>query len=279
MFSRKTFIAAVLIVLFIANVVILAVPAKRGEPLRPLAGVLLSVIAPVEDAVTRAFSCAGSLWTHYFACVSESYRIEELEALLSRAGEERNKDRELALENRRLSEMLDLARRTPCKTLAARVVAEGPSQWFKSIVINRGTADGVDRGFPVVTSLGVVGRVVETAPHYCQVLRITDPNSAMDARIARNRVRGVVVGGGKNGPCSFKYVEKKEDVEPGDAVVTSGLDRVFPRGLAVGSVCAVSKGGEGMFQEISIMPHVNFSKMEEVLVVLSPCPTFSGEMP
>jgi rod shape-determining protein MreC len=148
----------------------------------------------------------------------------------------------------------------------AKVVGEDPTRWFKSIIIDRGSADGIKPGDPVVMPEGIVGRVAEVARGYSLVLLLIDPNHAVDARISRTRARGVVVGGREAG-CNMLYVLKKEDVAPGDTVITTGLDNSYPPGLVVGSVSSLSAQSEGMFKAVTVLPFVAFDKIEEVLVL------------
>lgn len=152
--------------------------------------------------------------------------------------------------------------------MAAQVIARDPTPWFRTVTINKGKADGLRKGMPVVIPEGVVGQVVATTGGYARVLLIIDPNNAVDALVQRSRARGVV-SGGPGGACQFKYVLRKEDVRLGDTLVTSGLDRVFPKGFRVGMVSGLFRRHAGIFQEVTISPAVDFDKLEEVLVILT----------
>jgi rod shape-determining protein MreC len=120
-----------------------------------------------------------------------------------------------------------------------------------------------------VVPKGIAGQVTEVSSHYSKVLLIIDPNSAVDALVQSDRARGIIKGDAA-GRCLFKYVLRKNDIAVGDIVVSSGLDGVFPKGLAVGKVSSIFKPKAGIFQEVTVTPYVDFEKLEEVLVVLNP---------
>jgi rod shape-determining protein MreC len=114
-----------------------------------------------------------------------------------------------------------------------------------------------------------VGQITEVSSHYSKVLLIIDPNSAVDALVQSDRARGIIKGDAA-GELILKYVLRKSDIAVSDTVVSSGLDGVFPKGLAVGQVSGVFKPKAGIFQEVTVTPFVDFEKLEEVLVVLNP---------
>jgi len=120
-----------------------------------------------------------------------------------------------------------------------------------------------------VVPKGIAGQVTDVSANYSKVLLIIDHNSAVDALVQNDRARGIIQGDAA-GQCLFKYVLRKHDIKIGDIVVSSGLDGVFPKGLAVGYVSAVVKPKSGIFQEVTVIPYVDFEKLEEVLIVLNP---------
>jgi rod shape-determining protein MreC len=133
-------------------------------------------------------------------------------------------------------------------------------------LVNKGEKDGVAKDMAVVTSEGVVGRVIEVSLHTAKVLLMTDPNSAMDVIVQRSRTQGIMEGKVEE-VCVLKYVQKNEDVQVGDKVITSGLGGIFPKGLMTGTVTKVERKRPGIFQYIEITPSVDFSRLEEVLIL------------
>ncbi len=268
MLSKKMAIALALVLLFILSAVLLPSPTRQGPEPHPAAGVVLTIFGPFQEVAALVAGFTVSTWETYFDLVSTSRENHQLKNELAKAQESLNRLDETKRQNDRLRELLGFARQAERKIVTALVIAEDPSEWYNAIIINRGEADGVRKGLAVVTHHGVVGKVINTGYRYSQVLLITDPNSAMDARIARTRARGILEGA-RQGRCGFKYVMRQQEVTAGDMVVTSGMDRVFPPGLAVGTVEKTFSDGQSMFQEIVVSPHVDFSKLEEVLVILS----------
>lgn len=173
---------------------------------------------------------------------------------------------EYRLENERLKRLLDFTENQQTRGVAARVIGADATSWFATATIDKGSAQGVKEGMAVVNDQGLVGRVVRCAPHSSRVLLVTDASSAVATLVERTRTRGVARGTGEG--LTLDYVALPEDVEPGDVVVTSGLGGVFPKGLPLGTVTAVTRGGFGMFQSITVLPAVDVTRLEEVLVVL-----------
>jgi len=121
---------------------------------------------------------------------------------------------------------------------------------------------------PVLIPEGVVGQVIDAGGNYSKVLLIIDQNSAVDAVVQKNRARGVVKGVSSD-RCILKYVVRRHDIEPGDNIVTSGFDGVFPGGLYIGYVEKIYQSSAGLFHEVEIKPYADFEKIEEVLVLKS----------
>jgi rod shape-determining protein MreC len=143
--------------------------------------------------------------------------------------------------------------------------------WFRSLTLDKGEQDGVRLDAAVISATGVVGRVFAVGPHAARVQVLLDRDSGAAALVERSRVSGVVSGqvrASEQGSedLALKYVSERSDVVVGDVVVTSGLDRIFPRGLMVGRVRAVTTG-TGLFKEILVAPSARFERLEEVMVV------------
>lgn len=173
---------------------------------------------------------------------------------------------ELREENERLRRLLGYVDETPWQTVAARVIAEDASSWFRTIEIDRGYEDGISEGLPVVNATGLVGRVVRVAAHSARVLLITDASSAVAVLVQDQRIRGVCRGQGEVMALDFALLQ--DEIQVGDGVITSGLGGVFPKGLVVGYVRAVQREQFGLFQTVEVEPAVDFARLEEVLVVL-----------
>lgn len=205
----------------------------------------------------------------YFYLVGIQNQNNELQQNQLRLAQKLNRMKELEGENLRLRSILGLVDRTPFFQFAAEVIARDATSLFKSIRINKGGRDGVDRGMAVINGEGVVGHVLRTYPGFADVSLVTDPNTAVDAINQRSRVRGIVVGW-EGSKAQMKYVLRSDDIKPGDIIVTSGMGGFYPKGLPIGTVVRTDRVKYDITQFVEIAPFVNFSKLEEVLLLRKP---------
>jgi len=256
------------VVLIAANIIALSVSSRYYLSFGS-GRVALSLVAPFQAVVTRSVRFGRDLWHHYFFLVSAAKEIDDYKTALRFAQQKNNRLHELKLTNVRLRSLLNFQKTVISRVLAAEVIGKDPSPWYKTVIIDKGKDDGVAQGMAVVIPEGIAGQVMDVSDKYSKVLLIIDPNSAVDALVQRTRARGIVKGE-SSGRCLFKYVLRKYDVGVGDKVVSSGLDGIYPKGLAVGHVSRVIRRTAGIFQEVTVTPFVDFEKLEEVLVVLNP---------
>jgi rod shape-determining protein MreC len=258
-------VAAVLLILSLA---VISYSTARLSETGFLRKTVLEAAAPVEDAVNISLKGLHDAWKRYLFLVGledENRRLRKQNAAIS---DQLNRYLEGHIEGMRLRKLLNLTVDLPNRTVAARVVDRSRTSLFKMILINKGTADGLRVGLPVLSEQGVVGRIIETAWHASQVLLLIDENSNIDALIQRSRAQGILQGAGAAG-CNLKYISRVEEVQVGDVVLSSGLAGVFPKGLLIGVVTGASRKGEGLFQKIDVAPAVDFGKVEEVLALIS----------
>ncbi len=266
MFSKKTLIIITTIALVLINIVIISIGARSQSEFGFFQRVAIEVLAPCQRSVTSIFQYIYGTWSRYFGLILVEEKNRQLRAAIRSLKDEVNSLKESEIANRRLRALLDFKSVVSDETIPAEVIGKEPSKWFKTFIINKGTADGIRRGMPVVAPDGIVGQVINVSYHYSKVLLIIDQNSAVDALVQRTRSRGIVEGGGR-GACRFEYVLRKADVREGDVVISSGLGGVFPKGLRVGYVSDIVKSHAGIFQGVVLQPYVDFAKLEEVFVV------------
>jgi len=231
------------------------------------ARVLFETVGSLQKAVTVSVGAVEAFWEEYFYLVNAREENKRLRQKIGELEAQINSLHEDSLANQRLKRLLKFKLSLDQPVLGGRVVASDPNAWFKTIIIDRGTADGLKNGMPVVTHEGVVGRIIALTPHFAKVLLVTDYNSSVDALVQRNRVRGIMAGQSAD-TCQLKYVLKHDDLVKSDILVTSGLGGVFPKGLKLGTIYKISKKEHGIFLEVEVTPAVNFRKLEEVLVIL-----------
>lgn len=227
---------------------------------------LLQLLTPVQNLADHLWSGFGGVWSRYLWLVDTADKNARLERENQRLKAELDGVREVRLSNDRLQTLLDFRLTLGQSALPAQVVGEDASSWARTVLINKGADDGVAEGLPVVVPEGVVGRVIRTAPRQSRVLLITDASSALAVLVQRNRTRGVCRGRGD--ALTFDFALRQEDIAVGDQIVTSGTGGVFPKGLAVGLVTQLTREDFGLFQSILVTPSVDFSRLEEVLVLL-----------
>jgi rod shape-determining protein MreC len=175
--------------------------------------------------------------------------------------------RALAQRSVTLQELLDLRSGTALQTVAAEVIAADATPGFRTITINRGSRHGIEPDMAVLAADGVVGRVIgSVAPHAARVQLLIGRNAGAGGLIERSRAGGVVMGQDDDPPLLLEYVSNLADVEPGDVVVTSGIEGIYPAGFVIGAVEAVERG-TGLYKTIRVRPAVDFSGLQHVLVV------------
>ncbi len=219
----------------------------------------IQVTAVVVGGVTDA-------WHNY---VDLRHVREENQRLQGQAASMQRRIQQLeeqALETQRLQRLLALRDNGRLDGLAARVVGKDPTNWFKTILVNRGSRDGVKRNMPVISPDGLVGRVLEATLTTSTVQLFTDPVSAVGGLLQRTRVTGIVSGGLAAG-ARVRYLPLLADVAVGDEVITSGMGGVFPKGIPIGRITAVDRRSGALFQEATLQPAADLSRLEEVLIV------------
>lgn len=266
MFSRKMVLMVGVMVLIAVNIIVLSVSSKRFTSFG-IERIAISFISPFQELVTRATRFTRDIWYQYFYLVTVTRQNQILSNRLNQALEKNNQWQETELANARLRDLLDFEKTISEMVVAAEVIGKDPSAWFKTLIIDKGKADGLTRGLPVVMPQGIAGQVVEVSNHYAKVMLIIDRNSAVDALVQRTRARGVIKGESTD-RCHLDFVLRKNDVRVGDSVVSSGLDGVYPKGLRIGFVSEVIEHDADIFHEVIVTPYVDFEKLEEVLVVL-----------
>lgn len=232
---------------------------------------ILTALSPLQRGVGAIVGGVGEAWRGW-AFHRETYeenrrletRVRELETELQARSLQ-------AQEAGRLRELLALRLAVPMQTVAAQVVGRDGMPWFRTLTIDKGEGDGVALDAPVMSPTGVVGRVFAVGPHAARVQVLLDRDCGAGVLVERSRVSGVVSGQVSSQASGAEdlvldYVPQRSDVVVGDVVVTSGLDRIYPKGLVVGRVRFVGESS-GLFREIRVEPSARFDRLEEVLVV------------
>jgi rod shape-determining protein MreC len=237
--------------------------------------VLWNLLEPPQRVLTAIGGGVASVWNHYVWLVGTGRERDELAVRVAELEGKLIAQAEVEQENARLHELLGFRTSLQRPTLVASVIASDPRAEFKSITIDRGADDGIAPLMPVIGPKGLVGKVGRVGPHRARVLLLIDPNSSVDAMVQRSRERGLVSGAAWRADLTtafsltrMEYLERVSDVQEGDAVVTSGLDGVFPPGIPIGTIHDVSASRYGVFNQAEVVPYENMAELQEVMVVL-----------
>ncbi|MDI9569456.1 MAG: rod shape-determining protein MreC [Pseudomonadota bacterium] len=266
---KKYQFVIVIVAAIAVSVVILVIGAKGAYDTALPRKIILDVAAPMESILRAPLDGIAEIWSRYLFLVGTGEENRRLKKENDQLKNQLLQYQEGYLEGVRLQKLLALKERSEYESVPARIIGIDQKSLLKTILINRGSAHGIRKGLPVINEQGILGRIVETSWHVSRVLLISDGNSNVDAAIQGSRAQGILQGTGA-GRCALKYIAKTEEVKEGDMVVSSGMTEIFPKGLLLGSVIRADKKAAGLFQTIEVAPAVDFSRMEEALVLVVP---------
>jgi rod shape-determining protein MreC len=252
--------------LLVLSILLVSVSARSPRRVDPMAQALLDALAPLQEGVTAARASVDHLWEAYIWLVQVSRENRRLQDRVAQLEQQATRLEELRQGNERLQALLQFRAELQGEVYGARVIGRDPLLGSRTITLDRGERDGVRKGMAVLAREGVVGQIIEVSHLAARALVLTDHNSGVDAIVQRTRARGIVQGDAENS-CRMKYLRRGEDVMPGDRVITSGMDGIFPKGILIGEVRDVSRGQRGLLQMATVEPSVPLDRLEEVLIV------------
>lgn len=264
---------------FVLSLFLLRQSARSPEYLSPLDRGILTLVSPIQSAFATLARSLGHAAGRYVDLVHVRAENENLRDQNGRLRAELLEAKRAASESVRYQRLLGLRNAVTAETLVARVIAIDVSPYFRVARIQLDRGEGlVQRGMPVITPEGVVGRINRSSGDTSDIMLSVDPRSAIDVVLPRTGGRGILKGKpGENGyRCAIEYLMQGEQAKEGDLVVTSGLGG-FPRDLPVGKISKLVKNSAGLNQEIEITPDVDFARLSEVLVVVAPSPPADPE--
>ncbi|MGD0153315.1 MAG: rod shape-determining protein MreC [Thermacetogeniaceae bacterium] len=228
------------------------------------------VLAPAQDKMMLAWRSGGS-FLGYFASVRRLQdENNQLKQQLSNQIWENDRLREYVYENQRLQKLLEFKQRNDLRftLLGARVISRSPSNWYNTMVVDRGSGDGVKKDMVVVSDAGLVGRVDAVGPHTAEVLLILDREGAVGVMVSESGTQGVIEGN-KEDPGVLRMIDLPYDANltPGQTVVTSGLGGIFPQDVPIGQVLKFNKGGSDLDMYALVQPYVDFNRLQDVFII------------
>jgi rod shape-determining protein MreC len=251
----------------VAHLVVISGQVDTSPGTSVLHAVTFGLLSEAQRLVSSTVASGRDLWDGYVSLRGAHEEKIELQEQIARLQLRLQAQDALVQQAHSLERLLELDRTIELMTLSARVIGIDATPWFRTITVDRGLRDGVETELAVIAPGGVVGRVVGTpGMRAARVQLIIDRNAAASALIERTRVPGVVVGAGDGVSLRMQYVSNREDVQVGDAIVTSGADGIYPHGLAVGTVTSVRRGSS-LYKTIDVEPATEFDRMEHVLIV------------
>lgn len=241
--------------------------SQRNEVLHQISLTAARPFMLTGEACRQSFLKTGRAVGHFFTLYrTHGELVREVQTLENAlVGQE-----ELKKENERLRALLKFKQEVSGKTIPARVIARDSAPWRKMIVIDKGATHGVKKQMAVVNAEGLVGRVIEDGPFSSRVILLSDPQSRASILFQDSRDEGIAEGEGSLW-LRVTHVDRESQVKVGERVISSGLGQIYPKGIPVGLVEMVGTEKNGLELFVTVKPHVNFSKLEEVLcIALSP---------
>ena len=261
-----------LVVLLLVNLGIMAVDARDNTGKQRMFRVWVQAVAsPVQNVFSKASGAGSGVISQIVNFRKTAAENEELRQKLERTEVALLNARRSAADNERLKGLLSLKEQTGYDQVTASVIARDPSIWFNTVTIDRGSSSGIALNMPVVTSGGIVGRVIALSPWSAQVMMITDEKAAAGAIVGQlggSGAMGSVRGSGESGLIEMGHVSGLHKVDVGDSIITTGQDGIYPPGLTVGEVVQVKQGTATQSHEILIRPGAKLDQLEEVAVLL-----------
>ena len=267
LFSRHKNTVTLAIVLLIQLLALGAQVRKQTAegPVQAIRLVTVDTVAAFERVMLHSGSAVRGVWTNYIDLRHVRRENQRLEEETGRMRLERAREQEEIRQAHRIQALLEFKQQWIDTTVAAQVIGTSGMETSRLLYLDKGTKHGIRPDMPVITPDGVVGKVLAVSGDTAQVLMINDPSSGVGAVLVNSRLQGVVKGT-PTGGIMLDHIMLDQSVQPGEALVTSGGDRVFPKGVPVGTVIR-SSAGHNLMLDIALKPAANLNRLEEVLVI------------
>ncbi len=261
---RPVFILAAVL---LAQLLLLSLQITRNHDVRLIRVWAVDAIDPFQRSLRGITDISLGAWRTYRSLLHAQQENQELHTQLVSAQSQIQQLSEQGAESLRLRALLEFKNQLPFQSVAAEVIASSPGENSNAIFIGKGADAGLTSDLAVITPEGVVGKTIAVFSHSSQVLLLTDPSSGVGVMLEKSRVQGVLKGDSQN-LCLIRYIMNEEPVSSGEAILTSGLDQIYPKGLRVGTVVRTSAGN--IYKNVEVKPTADLNRLETVLVVLKP---------
>jgi rod shape-determining protein MreC len=259
----------VLVAVLVGQLLLLSFQITGSRNVRLARVWAVALFDPIERSMHKVVSSVALAWRFFESFRGTQQENQQLRLELIELRSQAQRLSEQAAEAQHLRALLDFKSQLSLNSLTAEVIATSPGEASSAVFIDKGSSSGLTSDLAVVTPAGVVGKIIAVFPFSAQVLLITDPSSGVGSMLERSRVQGVLKGIDQNS-CQLHYVMNDEQVSVGEMVLTSGMDRIYPKGLPVGTVVRVQNGP--IYKTIMVRPAASLDRLESVLVILKPPP-------
>ena len=257
-------------IIMVAQVLLVSAQVQTKNGTGVLQAVTFELLSRVQYGTATMVNGTRGVWGNYVALRGVRVENDTLKRRVAALEVQLQQEHARAARSERLQQLMDLKSQAPFATLAAEVIAGNPDPVMRTVTIDKGSTDGVLADMAVIAPAGIVGRVIApVGRRAARVQLIIDRNAAAGAFTERTRSGGMIVGVEANPPLRMELVSNLNDVKAGDDVIASGVDGIYPKGYRIGQIESAVHGG-GLYWSINVRPSVDFSGLEEVLVVLVP---------
>ncbi len=234
--------------------------------IRQAVGVAIYPLQVVAMLPRDAFFASTEYFTTLSTLKEENRRMREQQVL---SAQQLQQSRQLLAENAYLRKLLDAVERLQLRTVMSEILYDARDPFSRKVILDRGERHGLKPGQPVIDDLGVVGQVTRVFPFTAEVTLLTDKDHAIPVQVLRSGVRSVAYGRGQSGTLELRFMASNADIQKGDVVTTSGIDGVYPPGLAVATVASVDTKTSDAFARILLQPSAGISSHRQLLVLLA----------
>ncbi len=273
-FLQKFKVGALVLFALILTVMLTALVFPRYERVHWYRQLVITVITPPKMLLTSTRHFVTDTWDHYIAISDAARENEELKKKLDETNRRLTEFAGVQAENQRLQNVLKMADELKLTGIGAYVISSNPLAELRAVTIDRGYNDGVQKNMIVISHGGLVGKIARVSNSEATVLLISDPNSMVDVIVQRAGIRALLNGTYNKTELRpffslsrLEYLNRVSDVKNGDDVITSGLDRLYPKNIPVGTVKNVASTSTGIFKDAEVVPFVDFASIREVMVV------------
>jgi len=277
MFDRYKRVRWLLVILIVASLAIVTIDyrSKGNGPFERIGHVALTILSPIQHGLVTIFRPVGNFFAGFTEVPSLRARVSTLQRQVAelRAGE--NTVAEIERENESLRKLLGIRDRYNLNTLAAQVIGVSPSNFERTVFIDRGSRAGVKKDMPVIAGDGLVGRVIRVGASTSEILLLIDRTSAVASRVVPSGETGLLEGDGSEN-TKLELFNPDAKLGVGDRVVTSGYDRgLYPPGIPIGTVVSAPPAQSNLSRVVTIQPYVDFSSLDYVLLIIGQTATSS----